>query len=182
MNDLGVMPGYVISFGSAINNFGVVVGSTYKASGPPRAFIYGGGTMTDLNTRIAPGSPWVLQQVFSITDGGKLVGQGTYNGQIRAFLLSPIAAASLTLNPSAVFGGAPSTATVTLNAPAPPGGQIVSVSSNTAYALVPSTVTVPEGATSRTFTVTTKPVAVRGVATIRVVSGGIAQYANLAVR
>jgi hypothetical protein len=67
---------------------------------------------------------------------------------------------SVTLNPSSVTGGSTSTGTVTLLGPAPAGGWVVTlVSGNTVYVGVPTTVTVAAGATTATFTVTTKPYA-----------------------
>src|SRR5256884_6188711 len=61
---------------------------------------------------------------------------------------------SLTLNPTSVIGGLQSsTATVTLSGPAPAAGaQVTLSSSNTAVASVPSSVTVPAGATNATLT------------------------------
>ncbi len=57
---------------------------------------------------------------------------------------------SLALNPTSVAGGNSSTGTVTLSGPAPAGGaQVALSSSNTAAATVPSSVTVPAGATRR---------------------------------
>lgn len=66
---------------------------------------------------------------------------------------------SLTLNPTSVVGGSPSTGTVTLNGAAPSGGAIINLSSsNTAVATVQSTVTVAQNTTQATFTVTTSSV------------------------
>src|SRR2546425_2080127 len=63
---------------------------------------------------------------------------------------------SLSLNPTSVTAGTVSTGTVTLIAPAPVGGAVVTLSSgNTAIATVPASVTVPAGATSATFAVST---------------------------
>ena len=64
---------------------------------------------------------------------------------------------SLTLNPSSVIGGLQSsTGTVTLSGPAPAGGaQVALSSSNPGAAQVPSSITVPAGATSASFTVRT---------------------------
>src|SRR3989442_1447197 len=60
---------------------------------------------------------------------------------------------SLTLNPSTVTGGSSSTGTVTLSAPAPGGGAVVSLSSNTTgVATVPPIGTVPAGGSTGTFT------------------------------
>jgi hypothetical protein len=63
----------------------------------------------------------------------------------------------LVLNPSTVAGGAASTATVSLNTVAPAGGASVQLSAMSP-ASVPSTVTVPAGATSATFNVSTTAV------------------------
>jgi hypothetical protein len=63
---------------------------------------------------------------------------------------------SLTFSNYAITGGAPVTATVTLAEPAPPGGLVVNLSSDTpSVASVPTSVTVPAGAMSATFTITT---------------------------
>ncbi len=78
----------------------------------------------------------------------------------RASSLSGPVVAALTLNPSTIDGGSggTSTATVTLSAPAPTGGQIVSLSSDTpALAATPPSTTVPAGQSSANFTVWTNP-------------------------
>ena len=65
---------------------------------------------------------------------------------------------SLTLNPSTIAGGsgATSTGTITLNAPAPTGGVLVTLaSSNLELAASESSIVVPAGASSATFTVGT---------------------------
>ena len=67
---------------------------------------------------------------------------------------------SLSVSPATVTGGAPATATVTLDRAAPAGGSVVSLStSNSSAATVPASVTVPAGSAVATFTVTSKPVA-----------------------
>jgi fibronectin type 3 domain-containing protein len=63
---------------------------------------------------------------------------------------------NLTVNPNTVTAPANSTGTVTLNGAAPAGGVTVTLrSSDTGKATVPSTVTVPPGATSATFVINT---------------------------
>lgn len=63
---------------------------------------------------------------------------------------------NLTLNPTRVTAPASSTGTVILSGPAPAGGVSVALrSSETRKATVPASVTVPEGATSATFIITT---------------------------
>lgn len=68
-------------------------------------------------------------------------------------------ASSLMLDPLAVTGGNPSTGIVTLSAPAAAGGTAVPLlSSHPQFASVPSSVMVPEGATTATFPIVTSPV------------------------
>src|SRR6267154_1455263 len=79
----------------------------------------------------------------------------------------------LTLNPTSVTGGSPSTGTVTLSGPAPAGGATVSLSSSTSTAaMVPFSVTVAAGATSATFTVSTSAVASSTTVTISATYSG----------
>src|SRR5450759_3646509 len=74
---------------------------------------------------------------------------------------------TLTLSPTSVVGGSPSTGTVTLRTAAPSGGAVVALSSSaTAVATVPASVTVPAGATTQTCPVTSYPVAASSSATI----------------
>jgi hypothetical protein len=64
-----------------------------------------------------------------------------------------------TINPTTVAGGTPATGTVTLPSAAPAGGTVVTLSTNLPLAAAPpASVTVPAGATSAQFTITTHPV------------------------
>jgi len=62
---------------------------------------------------------------------------------------------ALSVNPSTVLGGNPVTGTVTLSGAATSGGAVVTLSSSNVAATVPTSVTVPVGATSANFTVNT---------------------------
>jgi len=89
---------------------------------------------------------------------------------------------SLSLNPSTVVGGNPSTGTVYLTAPAQSGGFTVQLSSsNPSVASVPSSVTVPQGQTSANFTVTTTPVTSQTNVTITASAQGVTRQATLTV-
>jgi hypothetical protein len=91
-------------------------------------------------------------------------------------------ASSLTLNPTSVTGGAQtSTGTVMLSGPAPAAGAQVALSSDNAAASVPSSVTVPAGSSSATFTVGTNPVAASTVATILASYDGVSPSASLTI-
>ena len=94
----------------------------------------------------------------------------------------PPTLSSLTLNPSTVIGGVQSsTGQVTLSAPAPAGGATVTLSSSSGAASVPSSVFVPEGATSATFTVNTSIVLVSTSVTISASYNGTTRMASLNV-
>ena len=102
--------------------------------------------------------------------------------QTASLVVGPLAVASVSLNPTAVIGGASSTAVVTLNGAAPAGGFAVTLaSSNPAVAEVPATVTVLQGATTAQFTVTTLTVTASASATITASEGGVSQTAALQV-
>jgi LmbE family N-acetylglucosaminyl deacetylase len=86
------------------------------------------------------------------------LGTSTRNATLTVLQPSVILS-SLTANPPTVGGGNPSTGTVTLNAAAPTGGAVITLSSNlTTVATIPTTVTVPAGATSAAFPITTQAV------------------------
>jgi probable HAF family extracellular repeat protein len=71
-----------------INNAGQVVGFARNASGNPRAIMYENGVLMDLNTLLPAGSGWsVLEIAHEINDSGWIVGEGTYLGRHRAFLM-----------------------------------------------------------------------------------------------
>ena len=95
---------------------------------------------------------------------------------------APLPLSSVTLNPTSVVGGNPSTGTVTLTAAAPAGGAVVTLASTGAVASVPASVTVPAGATSATFTVTT-PVVMGLAAQSDIIAtfGGVSRAATLTV-
>jgi probable HAF family extracellular repeat protein len=91
MSDLGTLGGD-FSEGLGINDSGQVVGySLTTVEGDQHAFVYSGGTMTDLNDLIAPGSGWTLALSTGINDSGQIVGIGRISGQSHGFLLTLIA-------------------------------------------------------------------------------------------
>jgi photosystem II stability/assembly factor-like uncharacterized protein len=89
---------------------------------------------------------------------------------------------SVSVNPTSVFGGSPSTGTVTLSAPAPAGGAVVALSADPSnVATVPASVTVTPGATSADFTVSTSLVTGSIAVTISGLYGGVSNSAVLTV-
>lgn len=89
---------------------------------------------------------------------------------------------SLTLSSSSVNIGTNPIGTVTLSAPAPTGGQTITLaSSNTGVATVPGTLFIPGGSTTGTFTITTVVITTSNSTTISASFGGITKPANLNV-
>ncbi len=80
---------------TAINNLGQVIGESYTADGQNRPFFWDKSSgMSDLNDLVfAP--DWILNSVVGINNAGQIVGNGLYNGQTRAFLLTPNTAKSV---------------------------------------------------------------------------------------
>jgi hypothetical protein len=116
---------------------------------------------------------YVRSRKYAVTLPTATVGVVTTNG---------VSAASLTLNPKVVVGGASSQGTVTLSGPAPAGGATVTLtSSNTAAAQVPASVVVPAAASSATFTITTSTVSSSTTSTISASFGGTKPTASLTV-
>ena len=89
---------------------------------------------------------------------------------------------SLSLSETSVPGQASPTGTVTLTSAAPTGGAVVRLeSSNVDAARVPSSVTVPAGATTATFAIATPTVATRVNVTITASYAGVERTATLTV-
>ena len=81
MQDLGTLAGDAISEALGVNSQQQIVGVSY-ASGfaNPRAFIYEGRRMIDLNSLTVPNSPLYLQVGGYINDAGVIAGQGCVPG------------------------------------------------------------------------------------------------------
>jgi hypothetical protein len=125
-------------------------------------------------------SPVSIQTVTSLT--------ATYNGveKTATFTVNPAASgpatlAALTLAQTRVVGGTPATATVTLSGPAPAAGTVVTLQSKNSAASVPASVTVPAGATSKTFTINTVAVPRNISTTISASYAGVTRKAALAI-
>lgn len=114
MSDLGTLGG-ATSYSMGLNNQGQIVGYSQTATSTAyHAFVYGDGTMIDLNSVIDPASTWYLKYAGAINDSGAIVGLGySPSRQWSGYMLTPIDRpyASLALPSSAtlrVLQGAPS--------------------------------------------------------------------------
>lgn len=87
MIDLGTLGGGS-SYAYGVNNSGEIVGYSYLADGDQHAFLYDDGKMLDLNSLLPNNSGWDLLQAYGINASGQITGEGLYNGQLSAFLLT----------------------------------------------------------------------------------------------
>jgi probable HAF family extracellular repeat protein len=90
--DLGLFGGNT-SEALGINHSEQIVG--VSTTGTSRhAFLWDSvNGIQDLNSLIPQGSGWILNDARAINDGGYIVGKGTYNGDVRAYLLTPTTSA-----------------------------------------------------------------------------------------
>jgi len=110
---------------------------------------------------------------------------GTLPKQSATLTVNPPASATLagvTVSPAYVTGGTSATGTVTLGAAAPVGGITVTLKSSAAAAQVPAFVTVPQGATAASFTISTTHVTSTETVTITATAGGVTETAVLTVQ
>ena len=89
IEDLGTLGG-TYSYAYGINNLGQVVGTAQTSAGAWHAFLYSGGVMTDLNSKLPANSGWIeLSQANSINNNGQVVGTGfTATGFSHGFVLN----------------------------------------------------------------------------------------------
>lgn len=76
VTELGSLSGTGSSSANDINNLGEIVGSATMASGAYHAFLYGNGTMLDLNDLIDPASGLVLTGGLAINDTHEILAFG----------------------------------------------------------------------------------------------------------
>ena len=167
--------GTVTLTGAAAANIVVTLSSnSASATVPPSVTVPQGATTASFSIGTKPVASSTVANISA-----------AFNGVTKtaALTITPTPALSaLSLNPSTVAGGNPSTGTVTLSGAAPSTGITVQLSSNrTKVATVPSSVTVPAGATTATFSVTTNAVRNTSKATISGTSAGVTKSAVLTV-
>jgi hypothetical protein len=104
---------------------------------------------------------------------------GTFQGTAISDTLTIIGLTSVAVSPRSVQGGKTSTGTVRLTGAAPAGGVVVALSSSSTSAIVPATVTVAAGSSSKTFTINTTAVAATTTATINATLGGLTTSTTL---
>jgi probable HAF family extracellular repeat protein len=107
MQDYGTLPGAVATlppYSRAINNNGQMVGVSIDGTTfNERAVIWQGKVPVDLNTLIPANSGWLLNCAQSLDDAGVIVGFGTINGAVHAFVATPVT--NYTVTDLGTFGG-----------------------------------------------------------------------------
>jgi hypothetical protein len=130
----------------------IVPPSTVAVAGPVTVTIApqtNSATFT-IQTPISTADPQVTITAAMAAQGNNPAGTASAVLFIDSFNLS-----GFTLNPTEIASGGTSTGTITIGTPAPVGGVIVNIAtSNSNVASVPASVTIPQGQTSATFTVT----------------------------
>jgi hypothetical protein len=99
--------------------------------------------------------------------------------------VNPPVVSSIAVDPSPVVGGGVITVTVRLSGNAPAGGAGVTLSTNDSTGVLvgfPSTVTIPAGSSSATFTATTRIVTAQVAVSITAASGGASASASLPIQ
>jgi hypothetical protein len=112
------------------------------------------------------GNMWIVSQ----SEGIAKITLGSGSGS---------ALSSLVATPNALAAGLTTTGQVTLTGPAPAGGVMVNVVSNSPLAIVPATVTIPQGATTTIFSVKTGKVVSDTTVAISVSAGGLTKSAQI---
>ena len=89
MTDLGHLGGGT-SRATAINNNGVVVGTSTLIDGTSHAFHWTKrGGMIDLNTLLPINSGWILYEADGVNDRDQITGNGLHNGNVHGFRWDP---------------------------------------------------------------------------------------------
>lgn len=87
--NLGALPGDSSSSAWRINNAGQIIGDCEDGDDHVRPFLYTDGRMYSLRDLVRPNSGWTISYATDINDHGQIVGTGSYQGQHRAFLMTP---------------------------------------------------------------------------------------------
>lgn len=88
--DLGTLPGGYKSCGTAINDYGLVVGYSETPYNEMHAVIWGPSHgIVDLNSLVRLPGGWVLKTADGINGSGQIVGTAEVGGKRRAFLVTP---------------------------------------------------------------------------------------------
>lgn len=178
----GTVPGGTPAIGTVTLNGpapsgGAVValssGNTSLVTVPASVTVPAGQTSVDFTSNTSPVTQFTFVEVRASHDGVTVTG--------GLFLSVSQAVASVTLNPNTVVGPASSTATVTLENTASGNAFVTLASSNTVLATVPSSVLVPGGQKTATFTVNAGSVVTTTTVQISATHEGVTRSGTLTI-
>jgi probable HAF family extracellular repeat protein len=131
---------------NTINNAGVVVGRIGLAG----SFVWQNGVRTDFATLLPANSGWTNVFAWDLNDAGQIVGDGTFNGQSRAFLYRDSDGDGLfATGPGQIISlGAPKNKDSSYVAAINAGGQVAGNTSTNAWIWTPSAVNGMSGVTT----------------------------------
>ena len=188
LNSIGASPNAVV--GGSPSTGTVTLSAAAPAGGAAVSLSSASGAV------VVPGSVTVAQGASSASFGITTSAVGTqslttlsasYLGVTKTatFTVNPAPAATLAalaLSPTSVKGGTAASGTVTLSAPAPSGGVLVTLtSSRPSLVSVPASILVAGGATSAKFTATTAATRKNATVTISASYAGVTKAAALTV-
>jgi hypothetical protein len=154
---------------------------TLSSSNPSVAAVPGSATVPSGAT-----SATFAITTFNVASSTNVTITAVYTGTTKTTILTvtpaPPALSALSVNPATVLATSTANGTATLNQAAPTGGAVVALSSlDPSVASVPANITIPAGATSGGFSVTTYSVPADSSATISGSYGGATKTASLTV-
>lgn len=131
---------------------------------------------------VAAGTSTVTFTVTGVSAGTATISatSGGVAAQSPTLTVARVALSAITLSASTVVGGVSLTGTAVLTAPAPTGGAAVTLSAGDPLS-VPASVTVPAGATTAVFTVSTRLVGGTISGTVTASYGGASSSASVSV-
>ncbi|MFN0164982.1 MAG: hypothetical protein ACKV22_01010 [Bryobacteraceae bacterium] len=141
---------------------------------PPSVTVLSGSTSATFTASAAQLSADAAAQISAV-----------YSGVTLNFSLTLSAAASpaevsiLSCAPSSLTSGGAASCTVTLSKPAPAGGLVVTLASNSGLLTVPPTVTVPAGGTSTSFPANAGTITSSSTATVTASANGVSQSTSI---
>ena len=91
------LSGDLASTAFSINDTDQIVGCGIDPTNGPEALLWQNNQVVRLNDLIPSDSGWDLQSAVSIDDNGTIVGNGLFDGQPQAFLLTPTTSSSSSL-------------------------------------------------------------------------------------
>ena len=125
----------------------------------------------------------IVTSSVTATTSYPIVASDSANSVSTTLTVTPPLVTTISVSPTAVVGGTTSTGTVTISAPAVYElGTTVYLSSNNGAANPPTSIQIPSGATSATFTIATSGVSANTTVVITATSNGSSQSANLTVK